>query len=208
MQFIKFNTQTAKQGNRFFRFQTYWQSIIENRCILVYPSEARGFLVLIVGVLAAAQTVPSGQTESVCIAQQSIWKQGIEFRHALRPPGVDVEVSPIPTPGFAGAPTPLAYFVGIHNYSQGRIEADPAQWRLLWTEKTQALPTVKWGSPDSSNHSDDPHCLPSNRQPGLCTSRSRNRKTPRLSSCSVQIKVVRSRFRLPFRGYPWLSCHE
>jgi len=79
--------------------------------------------------------VPPGQTESVCIAQQSIWKQGIEFRHVLFPAGVDVEVSPIPAPGFAGTPTPLAYFVGIHNYSQGRIEADPAQWRLLWTEK-------------------------------------------------------------------------
>lgn len=101
----------------------------------VYPLKVRGLLVLTVGVLATAQSPPPGPPEPVCIAQQSIWKQGIEFRHAVCPPGVDVEVSPIPAPGFAGAPTPLAYFVAIHNFSPDRIDADPAQWRLLWTEK-------------------------------------------------------------------------
>jgi len=102
----------------------------------VYPAKVRCFLVLVAGVIGMAQTVPpSGQAESTCISQESNWKQGIEFRHALCPSGVDVEVSPIPAPGFAGAPSPLAYFVGIHNYSRGRIEIDPARWRLFWTEK-------------------------------------------------------------------------
>jgi hypothetical protein len=102
----------------------------------VYPAKVRCcFLVLIAVLVVRAQTATSGKAESICVAQQSIWKQGIEFRHTLCPPGIDVEVSPKPVPGFAGAASPLAYFVGIHNYSRGRVDTDPAQWRLLWTEK-------------------------------------------------------------------------
>jgi hypothetical protein len=89
----------------------------------------------ITGLSQTPTANPSAQAESACIAQQTIWKQGIEFRHTLCPPGVDVEVSPRPIPGFAGAASPIAYMVGIHNYSAQRIETDPAQWRLSWTEK-------------------------------------------------------------------------
>lgn len=95
----------------------------------------RCFLVVIAGMVAIAQTPPSNPPESACMAQRSVWKQGIEFRHTLCPPGVDVEVSPSPIPGFAGAPSPIAYIVSIRNYSATRVESDPAQWRLLWTEK-------------------------------------------------------------------------
>jgi hypothetical protein len=100
----------------------------------MYPAIVRYVLVLTVCLLAVAQAPPD-YPESVCVPQASIWKQGVEFRHALCPPAVDIEASPVPVPGFAGAPSPLAYFVGVHNYSQKRIEIDPARWRLLWTEK-------------------------------------------------------------------------
>jgi len=95
-------------------------------------------LAVTIAALALAQEPPSTPPEKIatrCVPQQSIWKQGIEFRHALCSPGVDVEVSPRPVPGFMGAPSPLAYMVAIHNYSSVRIESDPAQWRLFWTEK-------------------------------------------------------------------------
>jgi hypothetical protein len=96
----------------------------------------RGFLVLIAGMIATAQTVlPPGQAESSCVAEQSVWKQGMEFRHALCVPGIDVVVSPQPIPGFAGASSPIGYIVSIHNYSTVRIETDPVQWRLLWMDK-------------------------------------------------------------------------
>jgi hypothetical protein len=89
-------------------------------------------IALVPGICATPQTT---EQAPACIPQQSVWKQGIEFRHTLCSPGVDVVVSPIPAPGFMGAPSPVAYMVKIENYSTVRIESDPALWRLLWTEK-------------------------------------------------------------------------
>jgi hypothetical protein len=80
-------------------------------------------------------SVPSGPIESSCVAQEPIWKQGTEFRHALCLPGVDVGVVARPIPGFAGAPSPIAYMVKVDNFSDVRVEADPSQWHLLWLDK-------------------------------------------------------------------------
>jgi hypothetical protein len=97
-------------------------------------TKVRCALILIVALMAVAQTPPD-HSEYACVPQQSIWKQGIEFRHALCPPCVDVEVSPRPVYSSPHSASPIAYMVAIHNHSAARIRSDPSHWHLLWTEK-------------------------------------------------------------------------
>lgn len=63
----------------------------------------------------------------------SVWKDGLEFRHALCPASfLQIEALAKPVPGLGRPP---AYMVIVRNYSKGRIDFDPAIWHLDWTDK-------------------------------------------------------------------------